>query len=91
MYAIRSYYVKYIEKQEPDLVDNLAPIVPPYIAMSKVVKQRYGADVEVVYITACTAAKDDVKSFIGSDGQIDAVITFTELRELFATYSYNFV
>lgn len=75
--------VKYIERHEPDLVDNLAAIVPPYIAMSKVIHKRYGEDTKVVYITACTAAKDDVKRFSGTDGQVDAVLTFVELRKLF--------
>lgn len=76
--------IKYIEKLQPDLVDNLAPIVPPSIAMAKVIRKKYGDDIKVIYITACTAAKDDVKLFNGTDGQIDAVITFVELRKLFA-------
>nr|WP_319398646.1 [Fe-Fe] hydrogenase large subunit C-terminal domain-containing protein [uncultured Carboxylicivirga sp.] len=75
--------VKYIERHEPDLVDNLAAIVPPYIAMSKVVHKRYGDDAKIVYITACTAAKDDTRRFHGTDGGIDAVLTFVELRKLF--------
>ncbi|WP_430813659.1 [Fe-Fe] hydrogenase large subunit C-terminal domain-containing protein [Carboxylicivirga sp. RSCT41] len=76
--------VSYIEKQEPELVDNLAPIVPPYIAMSKVIHKRYGDEVKVVYITSCTAAKDEVKHFYHTDGHVDGVLTFVELRELFA-------
>lgn len=73
----------YIEKQEPELVDNLAPIVPPYIAMAKVLHKRYGEEVKMVYITACTAAKDEAKKFYHTDGHIDSVITFAELREMF--------
>ncbi len=75
--------VKYIERHEPELVENLANIVPPYVAMTKVVKKRYGDATKVVYLTACTASKDDVTRFHGTDGQIDAVLTFVELRELF--------
>lgn len=78
--------VSYVEKLHPELVDNLAPIVPPYIAMAKVVHQKYGEDVKVVYISACTAAKDDSKHFYGTNGQVDAVLTFVELRELFKEY-----
>ncbi|TRX64302.1 [Fe-Fe] hydrogenase large subunit C-terminal domain-containing protein [Carboxylicivirga sp. M1479] len=77
----------YIERQEPELVDNLAPIVPPYIAMSKVIHKRYGEDVKVVYLTACTAAKDEVKQFYHTDGHVDGVLTFVELRKLFAKRS----
>lgn len=79
--------VSYIEKQEPELVDNLAPIVPPYIAMAKIIHKRYGDDVKVVYITACTAAKDEKKQFYHTDGHIDGVLTFIELRQLFAQKS----
>ncbi len=75
--------VSYIEKQEPELIDNLSPIVPPYIAMSKIIHKRYGDDVKVVYITACTAAKDEVKQFYNTDGHIDSVLTFVELRQMF--------
>lgn len=78
--------IKYIEKMHPDMVENLAPIVPPFIAMSKVIRKKYGHDQKVVYITACTAAKDDVKAFTQTDGQIDSVITFVELRDLFAEH-----
>lgn len=72
----------HIEKYHPELVDNLAPIVPPYIAMAKVVRHFYGEDTKVVYITSCVAAKDDVRYFKGAD-KIDGVLTFIELREMF--------
>jgi len=75
--------VSYIEKQEPELVENLAPIVPPYIAMTKVLRKRYGNDIKVVYITACTAAKDEMKQFYNTDGHVNGAITFTELRQIF--------
>ncbi len=76
--------VGYIEKYHPDLVENLAPIVPPHVAMAKVVKKKYGDNVKTVYITACTSAKDDVRTINEPNRVIDAVITFVELRELFA-------
>jgi len=73
----------YVEKNHPELVDNLAPIVPPYVAMSKVTRRLYGHDTKVVYLTACVAAKDDARQFKG-DGKTDGVLTFGELREMFA-------
>ncbi len=72
-----------VEKYHPELVDNLAPIVPPYVAMAKVARSMYGEDVKVVYLTACVAAKDDARQFKG-DGYSNAVLTFVELREMFA-------
>ncbi len=75
--------VSYIERQEPELLDNLAPIVPPYIAMTKVLRKRYGDNIKIVYITACTAAKDERKQFYNTDGHVNGVITFVELRKIF--------
>ncbi len=72
-----------VEKYHPELVDNLAPIVPPYVAMAKVTHKMYGADTKIVYISACVAAKDDARHFKG-DGKIDAVLSFLELREMFS-------
>ena len=76
--------IDFVEREHPQLVENLAPIVPPHIAMSKVLHQLYGSSIKTVYITACVAAKNDVHQFSHSDGQIDAVISFVELREWFA-------
>ncbi|WP_462319300.1 [Fe-Fe] hydrogenase large subunit C-terminal domain-containing protein [Marinilabilia sp.] len=73
----------YVEKNHPELVDNLAPIVPPYVAMSKVTRRLYGEGTRVVYLTACVAAKDDARKFKG-DGKTDGVLTFQELRKMFA-------
>ncbi len=79
--------VSYIERYHPELVDNLTPIVPPYVAMAKVIKKKYGESVKTVYITACSSAKDDVKTINKENRNIDAVITFMELRELFKEYN----
>lgn len=76
----------FVEKYHPELVDNLAPIVPPYVAMAKVVRHFYGEGVNVVYITSCVASKDDARYF-KDDGKIDGVLTFMELRGVFTEKS----
>lgn len=76
--------IDYIEKEHPELVENLAPFVPPYVAMAKTIHKKYGNDTKIVYITACVAAKDDARHFNHTDGRVDSIITFLELRELFA-------
>ena len=68
--------VNYIKYYHPGLVDNLAPIVSPMVAMSRVVRAKYGDDSKVVFVGPCVAKKAE-------SGEIDEVITFTELRELF--------
>jgi len=75
--------VAYIEKYHPELIGNLVPIVSPMIAMGRVIKWQYNPKAKVVFIGPCVAkiaeAKDD--KFTGT---IDAVLTFAELKEMFA-------
>ncbi len=74
--------IYYVEKYHPDVISNLAPIVSPMIAMSKVVHKKYGADAKVVYIGPCTAGKIEADRITG-DGKVDTVLTFVELRNMF--------
>jgi two-component system NtrC family sensor kinase len=67
--------VSYVKYYHPDLVDNLAPIVSPMVAMSRVVRERYGKDTRIVFIGPCIAKKAE-------STEIDEAITFTELREM---------
>ena len=67
--------VSYIEHYHPDLVDSLAHVVSPMVAMSKAMRSRYGNDLKIVFIGPCIAKKDE------SD-QVDAALTFRELREM---------
>lgn len=73
--------VSNVEKFQPDLIDNLAPIVSPWIAMAKVLKKEYGDKSKIVYIGPCIAAKEEAKRH-AKEVKIDAVLTFEELREL---------
>lgn len=78
--------VNQIENFHPELVENLAQIVPPGIAMAKVVRKKYGKNVKVVSLSPCVASKNDVKAFNGSDGDVNAVLSFIELRKMFREY-----
>lgn len=68
--------VNFIKLYHPDLTDQLAPIVSPMVAMSKVVREKYGKNVPVVFIGPCVAKKAE-------STEVDEAITFTELRDLF--------
>lgn len=75
--------VGYVERYHPDLVGCLAPIVSPMIALARYLRADKPG-LKVVFIGPCIAKKteaedDDVR------GEIDAVLTFRELRELIAT------
>ena len=67
--------VNYVKFYHPSLVDNLAPVVSPMVAMSRVVREKYGRDTKIVFIGPCVAKKAE-------SSEIDEAITFTELREM---------
>ncbi|MBN1971296.1 MAG: 4Fe-4S binding protein [Candidatus Delongbacteria bacterium] len=73
--------VSFIEKYHPSVVDHISNVVSPMIAMTRVVKEKYGENLKTVFIGPCIAKKHeaDLDEF---KGEIDAVLTFTELREL---------
>ncbi len=75
--------VSYVEKYQPGLIENLAPILTPMTATAKVIRKKFGKDTPVVYIGPCLSLKHEAKQY-KDDGRVDAVITFRELRELFA-------
>ncbi|RUT79107.1 [Fe-Fe] hydrogenase large subunit C-terminal domain-containing protein [Ancylomarina longa] len=81
--------VNQIEYFHPELVENLAPIVPPGIAMAKVMRKKYGKNVKLVSLSPCVASKNDVKVFNGTDGNIHAVLSFIELRKLFEEFGIS--
>jgi iron only hydrogenase large subunit-like protein len=75
-----------VEKFHPELVGNLAPIVPPMTAMAKVVRKAHGQDLKVVCLGPCLSAMREARIFDG-DGKVDAIITFKELRQLFEKFN----
>ena len=51
--------VSYVEKFQPELLDNLAPLVSPMIATAKIVRKLYGENIKVIYIGPCINSKDE--------------------------------
>jgi len=72
--------VNYIKHYHTDLIDKLAPIVSPMVAMSRVIHSRYNGDAKIVFIGPCVAKKAE-------STEVDEVITFSELRELFDLFN----
>lgn len=73
----------YIEHYSPDLVPYLAPIVSPMVAMSRIVKKKYGEEIKVVFIGPCIAKKAESL-------EVDEVLTFRELREMFISANISY-
>jgi len=74
--------VNLIEHYHPNLVECLAPIASPMVAITRVVKEKYGRENKVVLIGPCIAKK-------GESSELDYVLTFTELRDLFLKKNIN--
>jgi len=68
--------VSFIEKYQPELIGNLAPVVSPMIAMARYLRFKYKNKFRMVFIGPCIAKKAETS-------ELDEQITFTELRKLF--------
>ena len=75
--------VSYVERYHPELASSLAPIVSPTIAMGRLIKGRYNPAAKVVFIGPCVAKKGESKDEKVT-GAVDAVLTFSELKEMLA-------
>ncbi|MEI7837749.1 MAG: [Fe-Fe] hydrogenase large subunit C-terminal domain-containing protein, partial [Planctomycetota bacterium] len=73
--------VTYVERYFPGLTDRLAPIVSPMVAMARALRHMHGAGIRVVFVGPCIAKKGEAcDSHVA--GEVDAAITFRELRKM---------
>ena len=70
--------VDYINKYHPWASSLITPVASPMVAHARYLKQKYGPDTRVVFIGPCPAKKAEGET---SEGAVDAVLTFEELRE----------
>ncbi len=73
--------VAYVEQYHPGLVGNLAPIVSPMVAISRVLRRIHGPQIVVVFIGPCIAKKNESLNH-PLDGDVNAALTFEELRAM---------
>ncbi|HPU08219.1 MAG TPA: [Fe-Fe] hydrogenase large subunit C-terminal domain-containing protein, partial [Candidatus Atribacteria bacterium] len=70
-----------IYKYYPQYVPYLAPVVSPMVAHARLIRQEYGK-VKVVFIGPCIAKKAEIEEE-EVKGEVDAVLTFEELKTWF--------
>ena len=75
--------VSYTRKYHPDLLDRLAPIVSPMLAIARVLRKKYGPDMKIVFIGPCIAKKGEAR-YEQFEGEVDEALTFVELRAMLA-------
>lgn len=81
--------VSYVRKYHPDLLDRLAPVVSPMLATARVVHRRHGEAVKVVFVGPCIAKKGEAR-YEEFEGEVDAVLTYAELRAMLAARGIAF-
>ncbi len=74
--------VNYVERYHPELVEKIAKICSPMVAMARVIKKKYGSDCKTVFIGPCFSKKAE------SD-ELDEMLTFRELRKAFDELHIN--
>ena len=69
----------YVERFHPGLVPRLAPIVSPMVATARALRRLHGSELGVVFVGPCLAKKEEAVA-TQVEGEIDCVLTFSELR-----------
>ncbi len=77
-------WVGMLKQVYKDLLPHTSPTVSPMIAAGRVLK-KLNLDVKVVFIGPCVAKKAEIKS-PDLIGDIDFVLTFAELKEIFEAF-----
>lgn len=80
--------VGFVERYHPELVGNLAPIASPMIASARMLRALYGPEIKIVFIGPCIAKKAEAAKRSLSP-EVDAVLTFQELRKMFADPGFD--
>lgn len=80
-------FVKYIQKNFPELVPNISGTVSPMIAISKLIKTM-DEKAKVVFIGPCTAKKAEINE-PDLKGITDFVLTFEELQAMIDAYEID--
>lgn len=73
--------VDMIRKFDPVHLPKLSGTLPPMAAMARVVRDLYGPDIHIVYVSPCIAHKA-LANDNAYDTGVDAVLTFEELAEM---------
>ncbi|SHJ85829.1 [Fe-Fe] hydrogenase large subunit C-terminal domain-containing protein [Paramaledivibacter caminithermalis] len=76
-----------VKKNYPKLFEHMPPSISPMIASSRFLKRLY-KDIKVVFISPCIAKKAEAKE-PNLRKDIDFVLTFRELREIFEILNIN--
>jgi len=75
--------VSYVRKYHPDILDRLAPIVSPMLAIARVLHKKFGPELKIVFVGPCIAKKGEAR-YEQFEGEVHAALTYVELRAFLA-------
>jgi signal transduction histidine kinase/Fe-S-cluster-containing hydrogenase component 2 len=73
--------VSYVRKYHPELLDRLARIVSPMLAVARALHKAHGPGLKLIFVGPCIAKKGEAE-YEQFEGEVDAVLTYGELRTL---------
>lgn len=73
--------VEFVTRYHPDLIPSLAPVVSPMVATARALRCLHGTGLQIVFIGPCIAKKTEA-TLPELPGEVQSVLTFTELRAL---------
>lgn len=80
-------FVDYVRKNYPQMMDHVSTVVSPMIALARAIKEK-DKKARIVFFGPCTAKKVEIKQD-DLKGAVDYVLTFEELRAIFAAREIN--
>ena len=70
--------VEYVEKYLPELTPNLTPVLSPLLAHCRMLKEKFGNQIETIFIGPCIAKKLEADRH---PDLLSLAISFTDLRQ----------
>lgn len=68
--------VDFIRHYHPEFINNITPIGSPAMTHAKMLKEKYGEDISIVFIGPCIGKKNEARD----SGLYDVALTFEELK-----------
>lgn len=76
----------FIQRNYPDALKYVAPVVSPMIAHAKIIRKERGEDVKVVFVGPCIAKKKEADE----SSDVEVALTFEEIAQMFARHGIAF-
>lgn len=80
-------FVEYINKYMPELTENLTPVVSPLLAHCKLMREKLGKNIKIVFVGPCIAKKFEADR---NGNLLNLSISFRDLRRWFREAGINY-